>query len=106
VTAGAEAPSPAASSLVGFKGTVTYKNGRPAEPFEGGPALYAAWELYALRNGYELRGDRMPGYLMAMVVAFEALGHTEGFETWRRDVYGVELEAVPVPPTPPALSAA
>ena len=101
-------PEPAApAGLVGFRGTGTYKNGRAPEPFDCGPAAVAVWEQYAVRNGYQLHGENTPAVLMSMVVAFEALGlGPDGFETWRRDVYGVTLEAVDVPPTPPPLTAA
>lgn len=94
----------APAGLVGFRGTITYKNGRPPEPFEGGPALLADWELYALRNGFPHKGDAVPAVLMSLFVAYQAIGGREGFETWRADVYGVELETVELPPTRPAAS--
>lgn len=104
---GVGVPDGERAGLVGFRGRVVYKNGRAPEPFESGPAAVVAWERYAVRNGYELRGDNTPAVLMSMVVAFEALGlGPEGFDTWCRDVYGVELEAVNVPPTPPPVTGA
>lgn len=101
---GADATS--AGGLLAFRGRVTYKNGRPPVDFEAGPATISAWELYALRNGYPVRGESVPPLLMSLVVAFEAIGEgPEGFETWRREVFAVTLEAVPIPPTPPDPSA-
>jgi hypothetical protein len=104
--------APAAATgagLVGFVGTITYADGRPPERFEGGPALLADWELYALRNGYPHRGDDVPAVLMSLFVAFAATEGADGrggFEAWRRKVYGVELETVDLPPTRPEASAA
>jgi hypothetical protein len=94
-----------AAGLVGFRGTITYKNGREPESFEGGPALLADWELYAIRNGVPHKGDEAPAVLMSLFVAYQAIGGREGFETWRAEVYGVTLETVELPPTPPADSA-
>lgn len=108
----AAADAPAAGGLIGFRGTITYQNGRAPEAFEGGPALLADWELYALRNGFPHKGDDVPAVLMSLFVAYQAIapsplpaGGREGFETWRAGVYGVELETVDVPPTRPPASA-
>lgn len=93
--------APSAGGLIAFHGRVTYKNGRAPDVFEAGPATVSAWELYALRNGYPVRGEMVPPLLMSLVVAYEAIGEgPEGFEAWRREVFSVELDAVPVPPTP------
>jgi len=95
-----------AGGLVTFRGRVTYKNGREPVDFTAGPAVVAAWELYALRNGYPVNGPSVPPLLMALVVAFEAIGEgPDGFETWRREVFAVELAAVELPPTRPEASA-
>jgi hypothetical protein len=92
-------------TLYSFRGRVVYKNGRAPDEFETGPAGISAWELYALRNGYPVHGAGVPPILMSLVVAFEAIGAgPEGFEAWRREVYSVTLDAVPIPPTPPALT--
>jgi hypothetical protein len=102
--AGADATP--AGGLLGFEGRVVYLNGRAPDAFTAGPAVVSAWELYALRNGYPVRGASVPALLMSLVVAFEAIGEgPEGFETWRRTVHTVELNAVNVPPTRPDPSA-
>lgn len=101
-----EASAPTPRGLVGFHGVITYADGRPPESFDGGPALLASWELYALRNGYPVKGEGVPPMLMSLIVAYAAIGGSEGFETWRQSVYGVTLETVDVPPTPEPRSAA
>lgn len=94
------------AGLVGFRGSVTYTDGRPPEPFDAGPAVLADWELYAMRNNYPHRGDAAPAVLLSLFVAYQAVGdRAVGFDTWRANVYGVELETVDVPPTRPIASA-
>ena len=88
--------------MLTFRGRVQYNDGTTAE-FVGGTALMAAYEAYALRNGLPI-GEGMPPTTSAMVMAHAALGISEGFDLWRKDVFGVELEAEGIPPTPEARS--
>lgn len=112
-TASPAAPVEAAGTPIGIRGRLRMKDGRELE-FEGGQAVLASWEEYALRNGIPLDNPSATQNLQALYVAYEALegGRAEGegrpgFQTWRRDVYGVvEFENVIVPPTRPAPSAA
>ena len=84
--------------MLRLKGTVEYEGGRVDE-FETGPAAIAEWELYALRHGYPI-GEAAPPMLSALVIAHHALGVSEGFDVWRKTVFGVEMDAAAVPPTP------
>lgn len=90
--------------MLTFRGTVQYTDGE-SEEFECGTAALAAYELYAMRNGFPV-GAGMPPTLGSMVIAHHALNIAEGFETWRKTVSGVELNADGVNPTPPEASEA
>jgi len=88
--------------MLRFVGKVAYVDGREVE-FETGSAAAAHYEEYAARHGLPMPGDpdRPPSPTMfALLVAHWALGNGAGFEVWRREVDGVELEATGVNPTP------
>ena len=83
--------------MIRLRGTIEYEGGR-TEDFETGTAALAEWELYALRHGYPM-GEAAPPMLSSLVIAWHALGVSEGFDVWRRSVVGVELETEGIPPT-------
>ena len=94
--------------MIRLKGTVSYTDGRE-ETFETGTAALAEWELYALRHGYPI-GTAAPPMLSCLVIAWSALtgANGEGFDAWRKNVDGVQMDAdglaAAVPPTLPAPS--
>lgn len=93
--------------MIRLRGTVTYKNGRAPDSFEGGAPILAKWEIYALRHGYPVAPDEAPKFLWMLVVAHAALGVSEGFDTWIEGVDNIEdFEGAGIPPTPPAPSSA
>jgi len=83
--------------MLTFRGKVAYADGSEVE-FETGTAALAAYELYAMRNGFPV-GEGMPPTVGALVMAHHALGIEEGFDVWRHKVAGIELEADGLPPT-------
>lgn len=89
--------------MLTFRGTVRYNNGTEVE-FEGGTAALAAYEAYAVRNGYPV-GDKMPPTLATLCIAWHSLHVKEGFDTWRGTVFGIEIDVEGVPPTLPDLLA-
>lgn len=89
--------------MLRFKGTVAFTDGRELE-FETGNAAVGHYEEYAVRHGLPLPGDPnrpVAGTLFGMLIAHWALGNGAGFEVWRKEVDGVELEPLGVDPTPP-----
>jgi len=96
--------------VIRFTGTVHYLDGR-AEPWEGGAAILADWEDYAIRHDYPLTPTadtitRFPVKRWQMYLAYVALAVPEGFDVWRKTVADVESDDEPasVPPTLPDLS--
>lgn len=83
--------------MLTFRGRVRYTDGEEVE-FTAGTAALAAYEEYALRNGYPY-GQETPSTLGALVMAHHALKIKEGFKVWKEDVFGIELEADGVDPT-------
>lgn len=93
--------------MIRIRGTIEYEGGR-LEPFEAGSAALAEWEIYALRHGYPL-GTAAPPMLSLLYVAYVTLGVQEGFDVWRKSVFGIEPEETgeaAVPPTLPVPSPA
>lgn len=91
--------------MIRLEGTVEYTDGREPEAFSTGPAAVAEWELYALRHGYPVKQSEAPPVLASLVIAHFAIGVEEGFDVWRKNVGGVEMNAAGVPPTPPEATA-
>lgn len=93
--------------MLRFTGRVAYLDGSESGPFQAGTASIAAWERYAVRNGYSTGVDA-PAALSDLVVAHHALAIPEGFDVWVETVLSVELEKdeEAVPPTAPTLKAA
>jgi hypothetical protein len=89
--------------MLTFRGRVRFNDGNEVE-FSGGTAALAAYEAYAVRNGFPV-GEKMPPTLAALAIAHFCLHEKQGFDAWRQTVFGVELEADGVPPTLPEASA-
>lgn len=89
--------------MIRLVGKVELHGGEVLE-VDTGTAAIAAYERYALKNGYPM-GEKAPSLIMAMVVAHHALGRDESLEEWFELVDGIELKEQGVPPTPPAVTA-
>ena len=83
--------------MIRIKGKVEYVDGTSDE-FECGNAGLAAWERYALRNGFPIGKDSAP-MLSSLVIAHHALAIEMGVDAWADTIDGIDLDVEKVPPT-------
>ena len=87
--------------MIRLEGSVEYLDGR-RESFRAGSAIFVAWESYARRHSLDAY-DRSNAQTLNHYVAYVALGVSEGFEVWMRDVLDVDVDVDTgngaVPPT-------
>jgi hypothetical protein len=89
--------------MIQLRGTVTYTDGTE-DAFTGGINALSMWETYAQRTKLDSNPEKSP-MTWTLYVAFACLdgklGDT-GFDTWRKKVEHVDLEADDANPTQPA----
>ena len=83
--------------MIRLVGRVAYHDDT-SEPLEVMQGEFAAWELYALRNGIPIQPDRAPPIIMLRYLAFAAVHRGQprsewpAYEEWDQSVADVELE--------------
>lgn len=91
--------------MIQLRGTVTYTDGTE-DAFTGGINALSMWETYAQTRKLDSNPEKSP-MTWTLYIAFacleDKLGDT-GFDTWRKRVDNVDLEAADANPTQRGMS--